>query len=241
VTTVYTTPIKVGTYTLTASSTGFGDLTLTATSTAGPPVRMINAGGSKQIGPAGTVLPVLLGVTIQDANKNGVPGVTVTFSDGGKGGVLTPATLVTDSAGKARVSYQLPNLSGKYTVTASSAGLNTFKFTETATAGAPASVAIVSGDNQSAPVGSPLPQPLVVKVTDQFGNAVVGTSVTFTAPSGTLAGSPATTDVSGQASASYTTGTVAGSVTITATAGSSSAQFHETVIDSATSIPREMQ
>jgi hypothetical protein len=228
-TTVYTTPIKAGTYTLTASSTGFGDLTFTATSTPGPPVRLINAGGSKQIGPAGTVLPVLLGVTIQDANKNGVPGITVTFSDAGKGGVLTPATLVTDSAGKARVSYQLPNLSGKYTVTASSTGLNSFKFTETAVAAAPAHVAIVSGDNQSASVGSPLPQPLVVKVTDQFGNAVVGTSVTFTAPSGTITGSPATTDLSGNASATYTAGTTQGPVTITATAGVASGTFHETV------------
>jgi hypothetical protein len=229
VATFYTTPTKVGSYTLTASSTGFGNLTLTATAVSGPPVRMINAGGSKQFGPAGTILPVQLGVTIQDANKNGVPGITVTFSDGGKGGVLTPATLVTDSAGKARVSYQLPNLPGKYTVTASSAGLNTFKFTETAVVGAPASVAIVSGDNQSAPVNSPLPAPLVVKVTDQVGNAVVGTSVNFTAGTGTITGSPATTDANGNASATYTTGATPGPVTITAIAGAASRTFNETI------------
>lgn len=229
VSTTYTLPKKVGTYTLIANATGFGDLDLTATAIAGPPVVMVNAGGSQQSGPAGTVLPTLLGLTVQDVNKNGVPGVTVTFDDGGKGGVLTPASVVTDSNGKARTAYQLPNLPAKYIVNASSAGLKSLRFGETAVVGPPASVAILSGDNQSAAVGSALPQALKVKVTDQVGNAVSGTAVTFTAPSGTFTGSPATTDSSGNASVNYTAGTVAGPVTITATAGSVSAQFHEIV------------
>ncbi len=229
VSTTYTLPTKVGTYTLTASATGFGNLTLTATAIAGPPVRMVNAGGPGQTGPAGTVLPIPLGVMVQDANKNGVPGVTVTFDDGGKGGVLTPATGVTDSTGKARATYRLPNLPGKYFVTASSAGLNALRFGETAVVGPAANVAIVSGDNQSTNAGSPLPQALTVKVTDQVGNAVSGASVTFTAPSGTFTGNPATTTNGGTASVTYTAGTVAGPVTITATAGSGSVQFHETV------------
>jgi len=235
VSTRYTLPTKTGTYTLTASSTGFGDLDFTETATAGPAVRMVNAGGPLQTGPAGTVLPIALGVTVQDANKNGVPGVMVTFDDGGAGGVLTPPTSVTDSTGKAHATYQLPNLPGKYYVYANSAGLKAVKFGETAVVGPAANVAIVSGDNQSTPVGSPLPQALQVKVTDQVGNAVVGTSVTFTAPSGTITGSPATTDASGNAGATYTAGTVAGTVTITATAGSASASFHETVTPGAAS------
>jgi hypothetical protein len=229
VSTTYTLPAKVGNYTVTATSASFGNLTLTETATAGPPVRMISAGGAGQIAPAGTVLPTLLGVTVQDANKNGVPGVTVKFDDGGKGGVLTPATVVTDSAGKARTSYRLPNLPGKYFVNANSPGFNTVRFGETAVVGAPANVAVVSGDNQSMSAGTNAPQPLKVKVTDQVGNAVPGTSVTFTAPSGSFTGSPATTDSGGNASVTYTAGTSAGPVTVTATAGSASAQFHETV------------
>jgi hypothetical protein len=229
VSTTYTLPAKAGTYTLTASSVGFGNLTLTATGIPGPAVRIINAGGPGQTGTVGTVLPTLLGVTVQDANKNGVPGVTVSFSDGGKGGVLTPASAVTDSAGKARTSYRLPTVAGKYYVSASSPGLNTLKFGETAVAGAPATVVIVSGDNQSTTVNTALPQPLVVKVKDQFGNAVSGTLVSFTAPSGSFTGSPATTDTAGNASVTYTAGAVVGPVTITATAGSATVQFHETV------------
>lgn len=229
VSTTYTLPIKVGTYALTASATSFGDLGLSATATAGPPVRMINAGGAKQIGPAGTVLPGLVGVTVQDVNKNGVPGVTVTFDDAGKGGILTPPTLVTDAAGKARVSYQLPNLPGKYIVSANSTGFKAVKFGETAVVGPAANVAIVSGDNQSTGVNSSLPQPLVVKVTDQVGNAVVGAPVTFAAPSGTFSSNPVNTDLNGNASVTYTAGSNPGQVTITATAGSGSAQFHENV------------
>ena len=55
-------------------------------------------------------------------------------------------------------------------------------------------LAVVSGDNQSTSVTSALPQSLTVKVTDQGGNPVAGTSVTFAAPSGSFTGSPATTD-----------------------------------------------
>jgi hypothetical protein len=196
---------------------------------AGAPAKLVNAGGALQTGPAGAVLPIALGVTVQDANKNTVPGITVTFDDGGKGGVLNPPSVVSDANGKARATYQLPNLPGKYFVFARSSGLNSIKFGETAVVGAPANVAIVSGDNQTTSVGSPLPQPLKVKITDQAGNPVVGTSVTFTAPSGSFTGSPATTDAGGNATATYTAGTVAGIITITATAGSASATFHERV------------
>lgn len=131
-TTNYTLPKKSGTYTLTAAATGFGNLTTTATALPGPPVLMISGGGNKQTGPAGSVLPVALAAKVQDVYKNGVPGVTVTFDDGGHGGVLTPTSAVTDATGKAPVSYQLPNVPGTYKVNASTPGLKTFKFTETA-------------------------------------------------------------------------------------------------------------
>jgi adhesin/invasin len=190
---------------------------------------MISYGGGQQTGAAGTVLPTPITVQVQDAYKNGVPGISVTFDNGGKGAFLSQATITTGSTGKAGVSYQLPNLPGKYTVKVSSAGLKTLSFTEFAVVGPAANVAVVSGNNQSAPAGGALPQPLIVRVTDQAGNAVSGTSVVFTAPIGTFTGSPATTDSSGNASVAYTAGTVAGPVSITATAGSASVQFTATV------------
>jgi Bacterial Ig-like domain (group 1)/Invasin, domain 3 len=217
--TTYTFPQKSGTYTLTISAQNFGSVTATETALPGPPTLMITAGGNQQTGAAGSVLPVPLTAKVQDAYKNGVPGITVTFNDQGKGGVLTPPSAVTDSAGKVRVSYQLPTLSAKYIVKASASGLKTLNFTEFAVAGPPANAAVVSGNNQSASAGSPLPQPLVVKVTDQYGNPVPGAAVTFDdQDAGGQFGNlnPVTTDSTGTASQLYTLPPVAGSVTITA-------------------------
>jgi len=227
VTTSYTLPTKVGTYTLTATATGFGDLTTTATATAGAAVSMINGGGNNQTAAAGSVLPLTLSAKVQDIYKNGVPGVTVTFDDGGLGGILTPVTAVSGPDGKASTVYQLPNIAGKVTVKASSTGFKTVNFAEHSLI--PANVTIVSGDGQTTSAGSAFPQALVVKVTDSAGTAVPGATVTFSAAEGTFTGNPATTDSTGTASVSYTAGTDPGPVAVTATAGSASAQFNETV------------
>jgi hypothetical protein len=219
VTTSYTLPQKAGTYTLTASSTGFGDLTITATALAGTPVQMINGGGNQQYGLPGSVLPLPITAKVQDAYKNGVSGVTVTFDDGGKGGVLTPTSSVTDATGKARTTYRLPNVVGKVTVKASSSGLNTVNFAEHAAEAA--NVVIVSGNNQSAPAGSQLPQALTVKVTDNLGNPVSGVAVTFddAGAGGSFSnGNVVTTDSSGTALKFYTLPATPGPVTITASA-----------------------
>jgi len=229
--TVYTTPKKVGTYTLTATAAGFGDLTFSASAIAGTPVKMVAAGGPGQTGAAGSVLPVLLGVTLQDANKNGVPGVSVTFDDGGKGGVLTPSTLVTDSSGKAHVSYQLPNTPGKVIVMANSAGMKAVRFGETAST--PAAVTVSGGNNQTGPAGSQLPQPLAVLVTDSTAHPVSGVSVTFDdgGAGGVFSnGTVVVTNSSGIAQNSYTLPSLAGAVTINATAAgvATPATFSET-------------
>ena len=130
--TTYTLPKKIGTYTLTASSPGFGPLTTLATALPGPPVLIVSGGGNKQIGPAGSTLPLQLAAKVQDAYGNGIPDIVVTFDDAGAGGVLTPSVASTAADGKARVTYQLPPTPGTYKVSASVPGLKTFKFSETA-------------------------------------------------------------------------------------------------------------
>jgi hypothetical protein len=47
------------------------------------------------------------------------------------------------------------------------------------TPGAPASIVVVAGNGQEALVGTPLPEPLIVKVTDSEGNAVPAQQVLF--------------------------------------------------------------
>ncbi|MBD3289474.1 hypothetical protein GF337_11780 [candidate division KSB1 bacterium] len=50
--------------------------------------------------------------------------------------------------------------------------------------GEPASIKILSGDNQSGVVGSELPEPIIVEVRDEDGNLLEGETVVFTAEEG---------------------------------------------------------
>ena len=87
-------------------------------------------------------------------------------------------------------------------------------FSAPASAGAPNSIVIVSGDGQSATAGSALPLAIVVKVLDQHANPVPNATVSCAA-SGTLASPVTTTDVNGIASDSLVLGVTAGADAIT--------------------------
>jgi len=75
--------------------------------------------------------------------------------------------------------------------------------------GPPSAIAPVSGSQQSGVVGSVLPAPIVVKVTDAKGNGVPNTVVTFAVAGGGGDIQPRTdtTDANGQAQALWTLGT----------------------------------
>jgi len=230
VSTTYTFSKTAGAYTLTASSLEAASLSIPETATPGPATQMVIHAGNKQTGQAGSILPTQLSVATLDSYKNGVSGVTVTFVDESGLGTLNPSTAVSNNLGFAAVSYQLPNTDGTYKIsaTATASQCPTCKsqtFVETATGDAPANLGVVSGNNQTAPVNTQLPQPLVVQVTDQSGNPIAGVSVTFSAPSGTLSSASVTTNASGQASVNYTTGNSVGTVTITAAVDALNTQF----------------
>ncbi|HEU0015750.1 MAG TPA: Ig-like domain-containing protein [Longimicrobium sp.] len=79
-------------------------------------------------------------------------------------------------------------------------------------AGPPAALDVVSGDDQTATVGTELPQALVVRVLDDDGDPVPDQIVNFvvTAGGGSVFAGTALTDANGQASERWTLGTVAG-------------------------------
>jgi hypothetical protein len=79
-------------------------------------------------------------------------------------------------------------------------------------AGPPARVDLLSGDQQTAPAGSELPQPLVVKVTDAKGKPVSGQPVAFvvTAGGGHVFAGSTVTNAAGEARERWTLGPVAG-------------------------------
>jgi hypothetical protein len=186
-------------------------------------------GGNNQSGNIGTKLPVNLSVQAVSPYSGAVAGVTMTFSDGGAGGTFGSPTVTTDANGNASTSYTLPNNSGAVNITASSPNYLSASFTETAVAGTPASIVVVSGSYQSAMVGTALPSPLVAKVKDASGNGVPGIAVTFSdnGANGSFSGNPILTDSTGKATVNYTVPTKTRSITVTASTGSLSVNFQE--------------
>jgi len=112
-------------------------------------------------------------------------------------------------------------------------GSSTGGISVTVIPGAPASVTIFSGDGQSGPAGSLLPDPLCTNVKDAAGNLIIGATVSYTVMTGggQLADPTApTTDANGIAiSGLWTLGPAAGTQTVVASsAGASSVTFTAT-------------
>jgi hypothetical protein len=86
--------------------------------------------------------------------------------------------------------------------------------------GAPAELRVVSGDEQSAPVGAPVDHPLVVQALDGARRPVPGAGIVFEfvdPPNGAeLAPATTETDTTGRASAEVTLGTPAGDQSVEA-------------------------
>jgi protocatechuate 3,4-dioxygenase beta subunit len=220
----YTLPTRASAISITATAAGVSSpAVFTENSTAGPATGIAVTNGNNQTGAAGTKLTQALSALVTDQYNNPVSGVSVTFNDGGAGGAFSnPNPGVTNSSGTATQSYTLPPVTGTITITAAANGVaNPAVFVESSVPGPAAIVAIVSGNNQSATVGTQLPQALTVVVTDQFGNPVPNVSVNFSdgGAGGTFNNpNPGVTGASGQVSQTYLLPTTAGTITITATA-----------------------
>ena len=130
--TTYTLSPKAQTVTITAHATGFTTLRMIETGVPGPPTNVVVGGGNNQTGPVSRALPTQLAAKVRDQLTNGVPGVLVTFSDGGAGGSFSPAQAATDSLGFVRTTYTTPSHTGTVKVKASAANVkNPATFTVT--------------------------------------------------------------------------------------------------------------
>ena len=176
--------------------------------------------GNNQTAVAGTAVGNVVCVIARDAGNSGISGVVVTWGDVTGGGTLTGATQTTGSSGIATLgSWALGPVAGTNTITATAPGLTGVTFTATGTAGAPAQLAIVSGDGQSAPGGTVVPAPLSVFVSDANGNAASGITVKWGSPTGggSVNGATQTTDANGVATlGSWTLGASLGTKTVSA-------------------------
>ncbi len=170
-------------------------------------------------------------VEVRNIYNNPVPGAAVSFNvlPGANGaGAALSAPLPTDANGQTRVTALSNDFAGAFEVSATLSGGATlahpFALANLADAD-PAQVRIVavSGDGQTAQVGSGYSLPLVVKATDRFGNPLQGIEVGFQAPGAGASVTPAsvvaTTDANGLAnSGALTANSVAGAVAVTVAA-----------------------
>lgn len=83
----------------------------------------------------------------------------------------------------------------------------------------PRSISIAAGNFQAVAAGATVANPLVVRVTNQFGEPSPGVTLTWAiaAGGGTLATATTTSDADGLSSNTYTAGTTTGTSRITAT------------------------
>jgi hypothetical protein len=211
------------TFTASVSGVTGSPQTFTATANAGTATALLKVSGDGQSGKVSQTLTAPLVVRVNDTYGNPVSGVTITFAPGSSGGgSVAPLTGVTGTSGTASTTATLGTTAGPDTFTAAGANLTppSVTFNETALAGNAGTIVAVSGNGQSATVGTALTLPLVVKVTDSLNNPVSGVSVTFavgTAGVGSIMPASASTDGTGQASATATLGTTAATQTFTAT------------------------
>jgi hypothetical protein len=215
----------VATVTLEGLVTAMGNGTTTVTvsvATLSTPVQvtvsqvvtqLVKTAGDQQTDTVGHVLPVAVEVELRDARGNPVPGgvvpnATVQFTASG-GGSPNGTQVTANAGGRASTAWTLGTVAGAQQLAVSlMGGSATTQFSATATAAPADTVVRVSGNNQVAPASSALPDPLVVRVEDQYGNPVAGHQVGFAVTLGGGSVTPTTTatGADGRASTQWTLG-----------------------------------
>jgi hypothetical protein len=167
--------------------------------------------------------------TLDPYNGRPISGVTITFSDGNKGGVFDPSSGVTDADGDVSTTYTFPKKTGVYTLTATAPNFGSVNATATATAAAPQKLISYAGARQTGPAGTVLPVALTAETKDAYGNPAPGVTVYFTSnQGGTLNPPSAVTTAKGLAAVLFTLPTTIVKSTVTASAaGLKNASFVE--------------
>jgi adhesin/invasin len=224
-----------GPYNVIASVTGISTpASFALTNLAGAPSSVSATAGTPQSAAINTAFAATLQATVTDIGGNPVSGVVVTFAVPGSGpsgtfaGGVTSVQETTNAAGQATSSVLTANnkAGGPYNVTASAAGVSAAaNFALINLTGAPSSIVVTTGNQQSVTINGTFTTALQATVTDAGGNPLNGAAVTFTAPGsgagGTFAGgtnaATTTTNAQGVATApAFTANGTAGNYTVAA-------------------------
>jgi hypothetical protein len=192
------------------------------------------ASGGDQTGAVGAPLPGALAVRVRDAEGLPIESQLVTFVVTAGGGSMAAGSGLTNADGVVEDRWTL----GRSTADAQTVEARVQPATEggqllvqvfhaTPRADAPDTARVVSGDGQRVLLVTSLPDSLLARVVDRFGNPVAGATVAWSvsAEGGTLSRTSDQTTATGYTSTKLIAGRQAGDVTIVATVGVRSATF----------------
>jgi Big-like domain-containing protein len=191
----------------------------------GEPAAIRIVQGDAQSGRVGVMLaqPVVARVTdSQDRPILGAP-VAFAFSGDPSGATVAPDTATTNGDGQAAFRIVLGTRVGGAAAevrvaTAGGARVLSAPLRFDAVSSDANQISAVAGDGQSAAAGTALPGPLVVQVTDAFGNPSSGVEIAWATDAGSITPSATVTGADGLVSAAWTLGPAAGVQHATASA-----------------------
>lgn len=231
----------LGSYSVLAAAAGLGSVSYSLTNIVGPPDQVVIESGDRQSAQAGSDFAQPLQVEVTDSYGHPLAGQTVTFTVPGSGpsatfaGGKTSDTETTNTVGIATSAEPAAGqAAGSYTVQATTSGLTPADFSLANTAGAPAQLVTVDGNQQTATVGQPFAAPLRVQLVDRYGNPVQNVNITFTAP---FSGPSATFAAAGSNSQIASTNSTGVAISSTVVAGAQAGAF--TVMASASGVPAD--
>ena len=151
-----------------------------------PPVHLVKESGDNQSAIVGQPLnnPIVVKTVYATGPAVGDYAVTFTIKSGG-GNIQgdSSRTVRTDAAGLASVQWTLGTTASRQTLLASTADTS-IEFSAIANPADPDTLLKISGDNQNYAPGQTFADPFMIKVTDQYGNAIANHSVRFRVVSG---------------------------------------------------------
>ena len=182
------------------------------------PSALIVVQGNAQTAQAGRPLTTPIVLRVVDANGKGMPKVPATIVVVLGGGMVDPATAISDSSGEMKVRWTLGTASSSQALSVTAGG--TTLTTVVATALFPTDIVVAQGGLQTGKISTALKNDIVVRVIGANNTPMAGVTVTFkvTEGGGGITPQSATTGAQGEITGKWTLGTVAGSNTVVASA-----------------------
>lgn len=187
---------------------------------AAPPTadHLVVVQGNFQSAAAGTMLPTAVVVRVRSADGSPVSGAPVGFSVQTGGGVVEPATGMSDANGEVKTRWTIGPQQNLHELLASVPGVDAV--TITASGIVPSDLIVAQGNNQTGKAGSALPVQIVLRVVGSSNTPIPGVTVAMTVTGGGGSINPAssTTNANGEVTVRWTLGNQQGQQTIQAAA-----------------------